>query len=121
MATAIGWVLGAVLAVAGGWLLIQLGVWLNAHGKGAVWERLGEMAREAVLYAQQRFGDRPGPERFEIAAEWLCAAAAMLRWKLDPGLVRGLIESALVTAKCFYPTLWGKAPPVADGTARASP
>ena len=114
MSTAIGWALGALLALAIIWLAPRVAAWLSIHGKGVFWDRLKEIARQAVRYAQQYFGDKSGDERYEKAAEWFLSMVAQFGWKVNPGLVRGIIESALRTLKDHYGEDWAKAP-IVDG------
>ena len=121
MATALSCILGSIIGLVVAWLLIQLGLWARANGKGAIWTRLGQIARDAVLFAQQYLADKPGEERYTAAAKWFADTVALLGLRLNPALVRGFIESALAAAKLVYPNLWPKAPPAADGTATASP
>lgn len=68
-----------------------------------------ELASLAVRFVQQVYTDLNGPEKFEIAADWLEKMVEEHGLKITQDEIMGLIEAALRAFKDEFGESWAKA------------
>lgn len=65
-----------------------------------------DLAMAAVLFAQQAYEQLGGPEKYQVASEWLASEAQKRGLNLTAEEVRGLIEAAVKVAKLEFGQQW---------------
>lgn len=71
--------------------------------------RKNELARYAVLFAQQAYKSAGGQEKYLQASVWLAERLAQANINITDEEIRGLIESALKELKLEFGAAWDEA------------
>lgn len=67
-----------------------------------------ELATLAVSFVQQVYDELDGPEKYDLAADWLVEQAQARGIKLSSQEIKGLIESSLRMFKDTFGEEWAK-------------